>query len=81
MKREELLQRISIQSDVWFGKPCLRGRRIWVSLVLDLLADGMAAEQIAAEYDLTPEDILACIAFGAEMSRMRYFDEELRVPA
>jgi uncharacterized protein (DUF433 family) len=81
MKREELLQRISIQPDVCFGKPCLRGRRIWVSLVLDLLADGMAAEQIAAEYDLAPEDILACIAFGAEMSRMRYFDEDQRAAA
>lgn len=74
MTREELLSRISIDPNVCFGKPCIRGRRIWVSLVLDLLAGGMKPEEIMAEYDLTEEDILACIAYGAEMSRERYVD-------
>ena len=74
MTREELLSRISIDQNICFGKPCIRGRRIWVSLVLDLLAGGMKAEQIMEEYDLTEEDILACIAYGAEMARERYVD-------
>jgi uncharacterized protein (DUF433 family) len=74
MTREELLNRISINPQVCFGKPCIKGRRIWVSLVLDFLASGMSIEQIMEEYDLEREDVLACIAYGAEMSRERYID-------
>ena len=75
MKREELLSRITINPKVCFGKPCIRGHRIWVSLILDFLASGMSAEEILREYpDLTAEDILACIAYGAEMARERYVD-------
>jgi uncharacterized protein (DUF433 family) len=73
MTREELLSRITINPNVCFGKPCIRGHRIWVSLILDLLAGGMTTQEILAEYPgLTPEDILACIAYGAEMARERY---------
>ena len=73
MTREELLSRITINPHVCFGKPCIRGHRIWVSLILDFLAGGMTTQEILAEYpDLTPEDILACIAYGAEMARERY---------
>jgi uncharacterized protein (DUF433 family) len=73
MTREELLSRITINPDVCFGKPCIRGHRIWVSLILDFLAGGMTTQEILAEYpNLTPEDILACIAYGAEMARERY---------
>lgn len=73
--REELLSRISIDPNVSFGKPCIRGHRIWVSLILDLLASGTKQSQILAEYPgLVEEDILACIAYGAEMSRDRYID-------
>jgi uncharacterized protein (DUF433 family) len=75
MTREELLSRITINPEVCFGKPCIRGHRIWVSLILDLLASGMTAEEILKDYpDLSPEDILACIAYGAEMARERYVD-------
>jgi uncharacterized protein (DUF433 family) len=75
MTRDELLSRITIDPNVCFGKPCIRGHRIWVSLILDFLASGMTAQEILAEYpDLTQEDILACIAYGAEMSRERYVD-------
>ena len=70
-----LLQRISIDPNVCFGKPCIRGTRIWVSLLLDFLASGMTIEEILAEYpQLTVEDIHAAIAYGAEMSRERYVD-------
>ena len=74
MTRDELLNRISINPQVCFGKPCIKGRRIWVSLVLDFLASGMSVERIMGEYELEREDVLACIAYGAEMSRERYID-------
>jgi uncharacterized protein (DUF433 family) len=70
-----LLSRISVDPNVCFGKPCVRGTRIWVSLLLDLLAAGMSMEQILEDYPhLSREDILAAIAYGAEMSRGRFVD-------
>lgn len=74
MTREELLSRISIDPNVCFGKPCIRGRRIWVSLVLDFLAAGMGVPEVMEEYELAEEDVLACIAYGAEMARERFVD-------
>ena len=72
MKHEELLQRISVDPNVCGGKPCIRGHRIWVSLVLDFLASGMTFDELLKEYpQLAPEDIRACIAFGSEMTRER----------
>ena len=71
----ELLSRISIDPNVCFGKPCIRGTRIWVSLLLDFLATGSSIEEILADYPyLQREDILAAIAYGAEMSRERFVD-------
>ena len=70
-----LLQRISVDPNVCFGKPCIRGTRIWVSLILDFLANGMSVEETLVEYpQLAEEDIRAAIAYGAEMSRERYVD-------
>ena len=71
--RDELLNRISIKPNVCFGKPCVKGTRIWVSLILDFLASGMSQEEILNEYpDLTTLDVQACLAYGAEMSRERH---------
>lgn len=82
MSREELLSRIAINPNVCFGKPCIRGHRIWVSLILDFLASGMTIEEILKEYpDLEEADIFACIAYGAEMSRERYVDIPLEANA
>ena len=70
-----LLERISIDPNVCFGKPCVRGTRIWVSLLLDFLAAGASVEEILADYpQLTRQDVLAAIAYGAEMSRERFVD-------
>lgn len=75
MTRDQLLSRISIDPNVCFGKPCVRGHRIWVSLILDLLADGHTTGQILEDYPgLDESDIRACIAYGAEMSRERYVE-------
>jgi uncharacterized protein (DUF433 family) len=65
-----LLERISIDPQVCGGKPCIKGTRIWVSLILDLLADGMSQAQVRVEYpQLSDDDILAAIAYGAEAAR------------
>ena len=82
MNREDLLKRISIDPKVCFGKPCIRGHRIWVSLILDMLASGMTQEEVLKEYPgLIKEDIHACIAYGAEMSRTQYVDIPLATSA
>jgi uncharacterized protein (DUF433 family) len=82
MKSHPLLERISIDPRVCFGKPTVRGTRIWVSLILDLLAGGMTMGELLEEYpQLTTEDIRAAIAYGAEMSRERYVVLPIEVPA
>jgi len=66
------LDRISIDPRVCFGKPCIRGTRIWVSLILDFLASGETADQILAAYpQLQAEDIRAALAYAAEVARER----------
>ena len=78
MTRDELLSRITIDPNMCFGKPCIRGHRIWVSLILDLLADGMSTEEILSDYPgLDEADVRACIAYGAEMARERYVEVPL----
>ena len=70
-----ILERIAIDPNICFGKPCIKGTRIWVSLILDFLADGMTIDEVIKEYSqLTKEDIQAAIAYGAEMSRERYVE-------
>lgn len=67
-----LLNRISIDPTICFGKPCIKGTRIRVSLILDYLADDMTEAEILAEYSqLSHEDVLAAIAYGAEAARER----------
>ena len=78
MTRTELLSRISINPRVCFGKPCIRGHRIWVSLILDFLASGRTVQDVLESYPgLEEADVLACIAYGAEMARERYFEVQL----
>lgn len=66
------LDRISIDPQVCFGKPCIKGTRIWVSLILDFLASGQTEEQILAAYpQLQADDIRAVLAYAAEVTRER----------
>jgi uncharacterized protein (DUF433 family) len=70
-----LLNRIKIDPAICFGKPCIRGTRIWVSLILDALAAGASEANLLADYpQLSHEDILAAIAYGAEAARERYVE-------
>jgi uncharacterized protein (DUF433 family) len=72
LDRENLLRRISIDPGVCFGRPCVRGTRIWVSLIVDNLAEGISEGELLAAYpQLEPEDIRAALAFAAEMTRER----------
>jgi len=65
-----LLDRISVDSAVRFGKPCVRGTRITVGDILGYLAAGTAEGQLLKEFpQLKPEDIRACLAYAAERER------------
>ena len=67
-----LLNRIRVDPAVCGGRACIKGTRIWVSLLLDLLADGADEKKILSEYpQLSRDDLLAAIAYGAEMARER----------
>ncbi len=60
--------RIVIDSDVLVGKPVVKGTRISVEFVIDLLARGWTQEQVLEEYDhLTPEDVRACLAYARDI--------------
>lgn len=75
MSREELLTRISIDPQVCFGQPCIRGTRIWVSLVLDMLSDGWTEAEILDEYpQLSGKDIRAALVYGSLMASERYVE-------
>jgi uncharacterized protein (DUF433 family) len=65
-----LLDRISIEPGKRGGRPCVRGIRITVSDVLELLATGLTPEQVLKQMpDLEPDDVRACLAYAA-----RYMD-------
>jgi uncharacterized protein (DUF433 family) len=73
MTKEELFKGISIDPNVCFGKPCIRGTRIWVSLIVDNLAAGISEEEILASYpSLMKDDIRAALAYAAELTHDRY---------
>jgi len=71
--REELLERIWIDPARCGGKPCIRGHRIWVSLIVDLVAAGESEDDILEAYPgIEREDVRACLAYASEISRERY---------
>jgi uncharacterized protein (DUF433 family) len=66
---------ISIDPNICHGKPCIKGTRIWVSLIVDNLAAGASEKEIIDSYpSLTGDDIRAALAYAAEMARERYVD-------
>ncbi|MDD4266817.1 MAG: DUF433 domain-containing protein [Pirellulaceae bacterium] len=61
-------ERIVIDPDVLVGKPIIKGTRMSVEFVVDLLGRGWSVEQILSEYDhLRREDIQACLAYAGDM--------------
>ena len=60
--------RITVDPNVLVGKPIVKGTRISVEFVIDLLARGWTTAQVLSEYDhLTPEDIQACLAYASDV--------------
>ena len=69
---EAPLSRVTMNPGICHGKPCIRGLRYPVEMLLDLLSAGMTIDEILADYeDLEREDLLAAIAFGARLSRVK----------
>ena len=64
-----LADRITVDPEQCGGRPCIRGMRIRVKDVLDLLANGLTSEQVLEELpDLQPEDIRACLRFASQQA-------------
>jgi uncharacterized protein (DUF433 family) len=68
MQNQKILQRISSDPDICHGKPCIKGTRIPVYLIVSLVAEGENVESIIQAYpSLTPEDIKAAIHYAAKL--------------
>ena len=66
----DLLKRISANLKICHGKPCIRGHRIMVWQILDLLAAGLKPEEIAGEKyfpQITVQDVYACVAYANQL--------------
>jgi uncharacterized protein (DUF433 family) len=82
MKDEQLLERITVNPEVMVGKPVIRGTRLTVEYILNLLAHGATMEEILQEYkDLTYEDIRACILFATKALESMVFMPLIMEPA
>ncbi len=67
--------RISIDADIRFGKPCVRGTRLTVGEVLGMLASGATEAELLSDFpQLTHEDVLECLGFAAERERRLHID-------
>ena len=67
-----MLERITTDPSICHGKPCIRGMRYPVDMILELLSSGMTTEDILADYDdIEREDVLAVLAFAARLSRVK----------
>ncbi len=75
MTETEALERITVDPAVCGGKPCIRGHRVWVSLILGMLAEGLTTEHILDDYpQLDLDDVRACIAYGALLASGHFVD-------
>ena len=72
MLEQELLSRITVDPAVCHGKPCIRGLRYPVAMLLELLSGGMTADQIISDYpDIEPDDLRAAYAFAARLAAVQ----------
>ena len=63
--------RIAVDPAVCHGKPCIKGTRVMVSVVLDNIAAGETPDNIATTYRLAKEDVQAALQYAAELARRR----------
>jgi uncharacterized protein (DUF433 family) len=79
MANTELLGRIVTDAQVCAGQPCIRGTRIFVSSILDGLAEGLSTEEIIDHYpSLQVDDVRAAVAYGAELARENVWKLDVR---
>lgn len=72
LNNKELLKRITVDPNICHGKPCIRGLRYPVQVVLEILASGMTNAEILEDYeDLEEEDLQASLLFAAELSKVK----------
>lgn len=77
MSDQELLDRISVDPKIMFGKPIIKGTRMTVQFILNLFAHGADMNEILEEYDhITKEDIHACFLFATNS-----LDESIFLPS
>lgn len=70
MTREQLFERVTVDPRVCGGKPCIRGTRIYLAIILDGLSEGLTPEGVVEHYpQLTLDDIRAALAYAAELAR------------
>ena len=68
----QLLQRITLDPNICHGKPCIRGLRYPVELIIELLSSGMNSKEITDDYnDLEHQDILAALLFAARLTQVK----------
>jgi uncharacterized protein (DUF433 family) len=65
--KETLLNRIEIDPKIMVGKPVIKGTRLPVHQILRLLSQGISTEEIMQDFDITKEDVLACLLYATEM--------------
>ena len=71
-QEKNLLERVTIDPAICHGKPCIRGLRYPVEMVLELLSSDMTTEEVLSDYeDLEREDILAALAFATRLSQVK----------
>lgn len=74
----ELLQRITLNPKVSFGKPTIRNMRYPVEVILDLLSAGMTTKEILADYpDLEEKDVQACLLFASKLVKVNSINKVL----
>jgi uncharacterized protein (DUF433 family) len=74
MNQNRLLERITLNPKIMVGKPVIKGTRLTVEYILNLLAHGATIEEILQEYEgLVPEDIQACLLFAAQSLQSTVF--------
>jgi uncharacterized protein (DUF433 family) len=64
----EIFPGISIDPDVWFGKPCLTGTRIDVATIVGVVAAGETVETVAEEYALSVEQVRLALSYAAHVA-------------
>ena len=68
MENKEIFERISSDSEILHGKPCIKGTRIPVYLIVSLVGEGVSVEEIIKDYlSLKPEDIKAAVKYASKL--------------